>query len=236
MAMKSHLFSTKSFSSDGIKSVAGDIKSLLSLSDQFIDLVLGRLVEIVFPENPDMPREILGSIIKQNPEVDLSALNSSVSVLRFFIMNYVQHSEMESKNTADLWVEDLVELGMLDKNQVKRFGDILLKLFDKVLPEASSKYLHESAATGTFPFFSNIYFSVEMRPILSNEYSEAEDVDKYLPKIVSTVTVASINIETDSVENSEFCFQATERELHRIINSLKAALTEMREFNRYLGR
>jgi hypothetical protein len=234
--MVSYLFLTKSFTPEGDKSFEVDIKALLSLPKQSLNMLLDKLIDIIFPPNPDVHQKLREDIIANNAELKLSALDSSISVLRFFVMNYAKYPNKQAKNTPELWVEDLKTIFTIDKKQVDQLLSIFSKLSETILPDASKRYLEESAATGIFPFFTNIYFSVEMRPVQSNEYSEAMEVGSYRPAIVGTVTTASIKIETDGAENSELNFQATDVELNRIINSLNAALIEMREFKKYIGR
>jgi hypothetical protein len=84
------------------------------------------------------------------------------------------------------------------------------------------------------PFFKSLGCTVEVRPIRKDVFRWGQSVETYAPEILGTVMVASIHIGVDEGAMEDFYFQASERDIDNIIDSLRVAKKEMTAMREYL--
>ncbi len=136
-------------------------------------------------------------------------------------------------NDHHFWADDAQELASLDNQDRAAFNAFVNRL--TAMREGLKGLRQQQLARGgVLPVFQSMGCTVEIRPVKAAPFRWDQQVEDYEPKILGTVTVASVYIGVDQGPTKDFHFQADVRDIDNIIASLIAAKKEMVAFGDFL--
>ncbi len=231
--MRSRLFTTLFDDPDAehAKTFARHLRETLDLSEEDRQFCVDSYPQVNATQTPTQERKLLselagGSTIPHHTLVD--ALN----VVKFLADALL--SDAFPDDDCEHWADDLRELGWVDDNSRPVF-DAMLERLISARSELRFQQRERSTTGGVLPCFNSMGCTVEVRPIRKRIFRWGEAVDAHVPEILGTVMVASIHIGVDEGAVKDFYFQADEKQIDNIIDSLRVAKKEMgavREFLR----
>lgn len=140
-----------------------------------------------------------------------------------------------SKDKASDLGEDLREIAGLTAEESATFVEIVENLKSGAVAKYKTLRTRKSYEAGVLPSLSGVANSVEFRAVTEEAFKLGAQPEEYKPKLVGHVPVISIRLKVDSGHVGEFVFQASPEELQLLIDSLNAALVEIKAFEKHLG-
>lgn len=153
-------------------------------------------------------------------------------VMLFFVDALLSRDVPDSD--PPLWVDDLEELGCVDRAARPVLETVLARIRSVVVPQIQAEVRRRRAAGGVLPCLTGCGVTIEIRAVREDFYRWGTPIEDYEPHILDTVPVASIHIGMDEGMPSDFYFQADEDDLDQLINMLHAAKKDMRALQAHL--
>jgi hypothetical protein len=129
----------------------------------------------------------------------------------------------------DPFLKDLSDLGLLPPDDLENATTFMIE-FLKEVEKDNERRLKKIYAGSIIPTYTGCSTVVDYRVIVRNPYASRnpdEKIENYNPECIGFVPVVVIKIKRDSIDNTDFDFQAGEDELKILIDSLKAGLKEL---------
>lgn len=139
-----------------------------------------------------------------------------------FFLRQMLDDRLKDEPFAD-WSSDLVELGLLEKQQEESFLALLQELKERTLPTVSRVRKELAYGVGVLPSLKSCGTTVELRAIFDKPYRWGISLKDYKPVLEKVVPVISVRISLDSGEISDIGFQMTPQLTDILIDHLKAA-------------
>ena len=235
--MKSRLFATifDDPNAENAKTFARHLRETLDLSEKHRQVCLDSYPEVKATRTENQHRKFVSELVSRSA-IPHHTLVNALNVIGFLADALL--NEAIPGDDYEHWADDLRELDWVDDNSQPVF-DAMLERLVSARSELQFQQLERSTAGGVLPCFNSLGCTVEVRPIRKRIFRWGESVETYIPEILGTVMVASINIGVDEGVTKDFYFQAEERQIDTIIDGLRVVKKEMiamREFLRLDSR
>jgi hypothetical protein len=232
--MKTRFFSTFG-PSDDRNQFLRNFLAMLSLDPHQLGGFFHALPGILKLEVEDRQKSI--NRLASDMSIDISQTESLIDWTHH-VVRFLEEPD-SSNDTPGEWADDIIVLlrgsdllGETETDKVRALAVEVAGQIWQIAKDFRPEYLRQLFARGTLPKFDGISWTVELRAVIENAFSdtgEQEDdltLKDYHPSIIDLVPVASVHIETDT--NDHHYYQMTERDLKVAIRSLTATLVELR--------
>ena len=231
--VKSRLFTTvfDDAEAENAKTFARHLRETLELSEEDRQVCVDAYPEVKATRTDTQESKLVSELASRSA-IPRHTLVHALRVVGFLVEALL--SEAFPDDDCEHWADDLRELGWVDGNSRPVF-DALLERLISARSELRFQRRERSTTGGVLPCFTSMGCTVEVRPIRKEIFRWGQPVETYVPEILGTVMVASIHIGVDEGATEDFYFQADEKHIDNIIDSLRAAkkeMTAMREFLR----
>ncbi len=235
--MKSRFFTTvfDDPNAEKSKTFARHLCETLDLSEEDRQVCVDSYPEVKATRTPTEEHKLVSELASTST-IPRHTLVHALTVVDFLVDALL--SEAIPDDDYEHWADDLRELGWVDDNSRLNF-DALLEQLISVRSALRFQQRERSTTGGVLPVFKSMGCTVEVRPIRKEIFRWGQSVEAYAPEILGTVMVASIHIGVDAGDTKDFYFQADEKQIDNIIDSMRVAKKEMiamREFLRLDSR
>jgi len=196
-----------------------DARQLLTLTDAQRAACIEALPDFLLANTEAETRSLLEKL-QAATECSAVVLQRIVSVLEF--LSKAMRDDETRADTAPQWGEDLAELGVISRAELAAFVSAVESL-GRGVRSVEAELERRRYATGVLPSLTSLGVTVELRAVQEHKYRWGTLLSEYKPQIVDVVPPVSIHVGTNVEEHGDLYFQANERELGLMIDTLTSA-------------
>jgi hypothetical protein len=231
--MKSRFLSSFDMSSEDNKGFIEDLNSILGLSKENQKSITNQVVKILSISVSKPRYDLIDELVSKTGLTHIMVVKT-INISRFFLRAF---NDDENKNdTPELVVADLIDLTAIPENYEKSAIDFISYLLENNLESYRGLVLKNTSAVGVLPVFKSIGSTIELRPIMKNEYPLGTDVDKFKPEISGFIPIVSLAIETDETNSKPTIFQLEPSDVDILINKFESIKKELAILKNHLPK
>lgn len=232
--MESNFFSALDLDSKNGEMFLSNLAKSLPANEEALLACLEIFPNVWFANIPEQRKKLIEELSVKT-KVPIITLDSFFKTLIFFVRSLINNEGLTG-DTPEQWANDLLELKKINKEDKDKFIAIFGSLLSDHFPSLKKRYYENQAGVGVFPSIMNVEATVELRAVQDSHYGYMDEINQYTPTITGVVAIASIKIDVNSEQNSEFCFQTTEEDLDILIRQLKATQADLVALKNMYGK
>ena len=155
---------------------------------------------------------------------------NSADVLKCLrLMGFIYEEWSPIYDTAASFLKDLADLYLIPEEKVEEAKDFLIEFLAEV--EKDNKYrLEKMFASSLLPSLEQQTTLVDFRAVIRKPFGTGlkDDIEEYEPTCVGFTPVIIVRLRRDAGEPRSFAFQCEEDSLNMLIESLQAALMDLK--------
>lgn len=223
--MKSKLFGQFDPKDEDNKQFLSDLKVACELSTDQRHAITDTLPHLLSLIKAKEKEEATDALQKQTGASQL--LIGHVSDFAGFFLRQMLDDRLKDEPFT-VWSSDLIELGVLNRDQESAFLALLQDLKERTLPTLSKVKKQRVYGSGVLPSLKSCGTTVELRGVFDKPYRWGTSLAEYKPVLEDVVPVISVHITLDSGAISEIGFQMTPDEADLLISEFSAARVNAR--------
>lgn len=170
-----------------------------------------------------------------NAAVEESGANPADVFRAIRILLYIYSEWNPLHDTPQTFLTDLGELQLVPQEKAEEAKSFLLDFLAEV--EKDNDYrLEKSFAESLLPTFKQCATVIDLRAVIRNPYGSAFEnkIQEYEPTCIGFAPVVVVRLSRDTSDAKSFLFQCEEDALQNLIDSLSAALKDLKAAKRSL--
>ena len=201
-----------------------DQKTLASLVENFDELESQRSKKETF--------NWIGLFAKSHG-CDAGKVSYAAGLISFFFRAFLDNRLAKNDDPRDIAI-DLADSGLIQKDAINKFIDLLSIIKDKTTAIDKIKRLKEYRKK-SIPQLSDIDIAIDYRAVFTEEYDFTKNSDSYDPICEGIIPMVIIQIGLEGGDQENFTFQVDRRSLGILSSYLRVAERQLETGEKFLN-